>query len=529
MTFFFFLFFSSSITLEIYYEGDSPDEAALLEALRENEILFTTRTPKGITLSVFGKEEYFEILKVIEFSSARKRMSIIVRSPEGKIELFCKGADNVILERKSKNTDRDTLELLNTAITDFSRQGLRTLLIAHLPLSDEEYHDFALKYHEAETSLDGRQERMEAIAEDIESNLTILGATAVEDALQDDVAETIDYILKCGIRVWMLTGDKLETAISIGKSTKFLTDDMQQMIVDTEDSSATGEKLQSFLRQVHAGKDSSDGIEMSRGGASALIITGKALVFALKDFPDQFLEVSDMAKSVICCRVSPLQKSQVVKLVRQKEKCVCLSIGDGANDVSMIQVANIGVGVIGLEGTQAVRASDFAFKEFRALKRLIAIHGRYSYIRMTKLILYSFYKNLVFIYPQFWAGIFMAWSGEALYHELIYTCYNLVFTSVPPLLMAFLEKDIDIDTINKYPQAYHAVKKDEYFSKTRMAWWFASSFYQGIVIYFTMILGYDEGIRTPDGREYGGFFLTSQHMGYFTLTTVLIKWSMVVK
>jgi len=252
-------------------------------------------------------------------------------------------------------------------------------------------------------------------------------------------------------------------------------------------------------------------------------------VYALKDFPDIFLELSTKATSVICCRVSPLQKSQVVKLVRQKEKCVCLSIGDGANDVSMIQMANIGVGIIGLEGTQAVRASDFAFKEFRALRRLISVHGRYSYIRMTKLILYSFYKNLVFMYPQFWSGAYMAWSGQAMYHELVYTCFNLVFTSVPPLLMAFLEKDIDIPTISKYPQAYMTVKRDEYFSKTRISWWFASSLYTGLILYFFLILGYGEGTRSSDGREWGGFFVMQANIGYFVLTTVLIKWAMILK
>lgn len=180
----------------IYYEGDSPDEAALLEALRENDILFTKRTTKGITLSVFGKEENFEILKVIDFSSARKRMTIIVKSPEGNIELFCKGADNVILERQAKNTDRDFLEMLNTAITEFSRQGLRTLLVAHVPLTEKEYEEFAAKYNDAETSIEGRQEKMEAVAEELEQNLTILGATAVEDKLQEEVAETIDYLLR---------------------------------------------------------------------------------------------------------------------------------------------------------------------------------------------------------------------------------------------------------------------------------------------------------------------------------------------
>lgn len=142
-----------------------------------------------------------------------------------------------------------------------------------------------------------------------------------------------------------------------------------------------------------------------------MVITGKALVYALKDHSEKFLELTECCRSVICCRVSPLQKSQVVKLVRKEKKRLCLAIGDGANDVSMIQVANIGVGIIGLEGTQAVRASDFAFKEFRALKRLVAIHGRYSYIRMSKLILFSFYKNLAFIFPQFWAGYWTAWSG----------------------------------------------------------------------------------------------------------------------
>ena len=328
----------------------------MLDGLRSSDILFTAKTQKGVTLQFLGEEQKFETLKIIEFNSTRKRMSMIVRTPEGKIELFCKGADNVILERASKDLDRDYKELLTTAVADFSRIGLRTLLVAYIPLTEETFAAFMKEYHEAETAIDGREDKMQAAAEKLEKNLIILGATAVEDKLQDEVAETIAYLIKAGIRVWMLTGDKLETAISIGRSTQFLNESMKLMVVDTDDTAKTGETMTKLLAENGAVKDA---------GNRALIITGKALVYALADHADDLLKLSEMCQSVICCRVSPLQKSQVVKLVRKKKGRICLSIGDGANDVSMIQVANIGVGIIGLEGTQAVRASDYAFKEFK--------------------------------------------------------------------------------------------------------------------------------------------------------------------
>jgi len=476
-------------------------------------------------VNFFDKEEKYEILKVIEFTSARKRMSMIVRTPEGKIELFCKGADNVIMERRSKQLDPTMIEDMNTAISEFSRIGLRTLLIAHVPLSDSDYEKFKEEFHHAETSLDNREEKMQEVAEKIEQNLMILGATAVEDKLQEDVAETIDYLIRCGIRVWMLTGDKLETAISIGKSTKFLAEDMNFLIIDTEESSQTGERLDLLIQEARGGIETPQGTELKPLNSNAMIITGKSLVHALKDYPDKFLELSEMSKSVICCRVSPLQKSEVVSLVRKKRNRICLSIGDGANDVSMIQKANIGVGIVGLEGAQAVRASDFAFKEFRTLKRLIAVHGRYSYIRMAKLILYSFYKNLTLIYPQFIGGFYTGWSGVPLYNQFVLTCFNIFFTSLPPFFMAIFEKDLDEKTIYEYPQAYLLIRSDYHFNWKRVVEWNLSSIIHGVLLFFFFFLSYNEGVLSSSGQELGGFYLTNVLMAYLVLTIVLVKYA----
>jgi len=512
---------------KLTYEGDSPDEAALLDALRQNDVLFTKRTPKGLTVEFFGKEENFELLRTIEFNSARKRMSVIVRSPEGKIYLFCKGADNIIMDRRSKDISSDELEYLTTSINEFSRNGLRTLLIGYIPMEEKDYEAFQAKMREAETAMDNREDKVQEVTDRIEQNLLILGATAVEDKLQIDVDKTIDYLIKCGIHVWMLTGDKLETAISIGKSTKILTEDMNLMIIDTEESRQTKDKFDYYLQEVREGRESKDATEMKSKQNNAMVVTGKALAFALEECADKFLELSQYTKSVICCRVSPLQKAMVVKLVRTKKKRVCLSIGDGANDVSMIQVANIGVGIIGLEGNQAVRASDFAFKEFRALKRLISVHGRYSYIRMSKLILFSFWKNLVMIFPQFWSGFYTGWSGVPLYHEFFLTCFNLVFTSLPPFFLAIFEKDVQPETINRYPEVYKTIKNDQSFNWKRDVEWGMSAFIQGIILYFTMNLSYNEGHITEDGIEYG-YFLTVADMGFIVLTTILVKWAFVI-
>jgi magnesium-transporting ATPase (P-type) len=177
---------------------------------------------------------------------------------------------------------------------------------------------------------------------------------------------------------------------------------MNLIIINEENKNATRESLNKKLTAIRGQKD--QGVEMD---VLALVIDGKSLTFALeKDLEKVFLDLAVMCKAVICCRVSPLQKALVVKLVKRHLKALLLAIGDGANDVSMIQAAHVGVGISGVEGLQAARSADVAIGQFRYLRKLLLVHGQWSYHRLSKMILYSFYKNLALFMTQFWVHRF---------------------------------------------------------------------------------------------------------------------------
>jgi phospholipid-transporting ATPase len=218
----------------------------------------------------------------------------------------------------------------------------------------------------------------------------------------------------------------------------------------------------------------------------------------------KFLEIGCNCRSVICTRVTPLQKALVVKLVKKnRPKCLTLAIGDGANDVSMIQEAHIGVGIMGKEGTQAVRAADYAFGEFRFLQRLLTVHGRYNLLRLSNVILYSFYKNFVFIMIQFLMGFFNNWSGQLVYEELFFTAFNVVFTSFPPLLYAIYERDLEDKDIDAHPELYIEVRNGLFWSEWKIAFWFMISLLHSGLIFLSVYFTNFEGAADNDGYSSG--------------------------
>lgn len=379
---------------QIKYQAASPDEGALVQGACDLGYKFVTRRPKSVSILVEGEELEFQLLNICEFNSTRKRMSTIFRCPDGKIRLYCKGADTVIMERLvtgSPNIER-TLQHLEEYATD----GLRTLCLAYREISETEYQEWASVFNKAATTINNRAAELDKAAELIEQDLTLLGATAIEDRLQDGVPETIATLQTAGIKVWVLTGDRQETAINIGMSCKLISEEMILILVNEETKEATRETLQRRLTACRAAPESEPEV-------FALVIDGKSLGYALeKDLEKDFLDLAVMCKAVVCCRVSPLQKALVVKLVKRHLKAILLAIGDGANDVSMIQAAHVGIGISGMEGLQAARSADIAIGQFRYLRKLLLVHGAWSYQRLSKLILFSFYKNITLYMTQFW-------------------------------------------------------------------------------------------------------------------------------
>jgi len=372
------------------YKAQSPDELAFVDFARSIGVVFLSRTTKGMNLCVYGLERHVQLLAILEFSSARKRMSVLVRMWDGRILLITKGADSVILEQCSRDhISAATSEQLEA----FAGDGLRTLCLASRIVEEKEAMEWLTEWTKANNVIDNRDAAADACAAKIEHSFKLLGATAIEDKLGAGVPEAIALLAKADIKIWMLTGDKLETALNIGYSCRLLSRDMLVLMVS---ASTKDETLRQMLDARHKMSLEPEGTDF------ALLIDGDALTHALSEQnKDMLLDIACSCMAVICCRVSPLQKALVVKLVKDGLECMCLAIGDGANDVSMIREADIGIGIAGQEGYQAVMTADYAIAQFRFLAKMILVHGRWSYIRTVRLIMSFFLKNITWVLMQF--------------------------------------------------------------------------------------------------------------------------------
>ena len=519
------------------YQAQSPDEDALVSAARNFGFVFKERTPRSITIAFNGQEEIYELLCILDFNNVRKRMSVILRR-NGKIRLYCKGADTVILERLAPG-DEEMKAATQEHLDKFATEGLRTLLCGIKDLTEDTFQTWKTAHHEAAIALTDREEKLDFVYNEIEKNLHLVGATAIEDKLQDGVPQTIQNILTAGIKLWVLTGDKQETAINIGYSSNILTDELykdEPFIVDGDTHASVQQQLTEikqtmqgvldnnpnkdaklrshnhedlsmstfsdasslddkehpygghtngivksekvieserdkdpykhgpsrgngttvFEKEIHQSPISSPTSPFSIGGEDfALVVNGHSLVHALTpELELLFLSVAENCGSVICCRVTPLQKAMVVELVKKYKKAVTLSIGDGANDVSMIKTAHIGIGISGQEGMQAVLASDYSISQFRFLERLLLVHGRWSYYRMCKFLRYFFYKNFAFTLCHLWYAFFCGFSATTLFEDRFIAVYNLFYTSQPVLALGIFDQDVNDKLSVKFPKLY---------------------------------------------------------------------------
>ncbi|SCU84713.1 LANO_0C02168g1_1 [Lachancea nothofagi CBS 11611] len=474
----------------IKYQAASPDEGALVEGAAALGYKFIVRRPNSVTILIesTGEEHVYQLLDICEFNSTRKRMSGIFRMPNGEIKLFCKGADTVIMERLS-NENNPYTEATMRHLEDYAAEGLRTLCLAARTIPEPEYIEWKKVYDAASTTLDDRAQKMDDAAELIEKNLFLIGATAIEDKLQDGVPEAIHTLQDAGIKIWVLTGDRQETAINIGMSCRLLSEDMNLLIVNEESKEATRRNLTEKLKAIGDHQ-----ISQQDMNSLALVIDGKSLTFALEsDLEDYLLEIGKMCKAVICCRVSPLQKALVVKMVKRKTKSLLLAIGDGANDVSMIQAAHVGVGISGMEGMQAARSADFAIAQFKYLKKLLLVHGSWSYQRISQAILYSFYKNIALYMTQFWYVFTNAYSGQSLMESWTMTFYNVFFTVLPPFVMGVFDQFVSSRLLDRYPQLYKLGQKGQFFSVTIFWGWVINGFYHSAITFVGSYLIYRGG------------------------------------
>ena len=543
---------------KIRYQAQSPDEAALVTTAKDLGFVFLDRTNDELEANILGAEVKFQILNIVEFTSARKRMSVLFRTPEGTILLYIKGADSTIYERLASGQD-DMILKTTEHLNAFASEGLRTLCLAYRLVPEEEYQRWLKEYQVAETKITDREKALDDVADQIERDLTLLGATAIEDRLQDGVPECIARLARGGIKIWMLTGDKMETAINIGFSCNLLNDAMVLVVIKGTDKKSTVEQIEEALKGCFdidpevvrgvserqesrrradtfrrlAGKKFEEEIKAKSTGKIALIIDGHSLKFALeKDCKPVLVQLATRCKAVICCRVSPLQKAQVVALVKRAMNTMALAIGDGANDVSMIQEANIGVGIQGLEGMQAVLASDYAIAQFSYLNKLLLVHGRWSYFRTAEMTLLMFYKNMVWTTVLFWYQIYCGWSSAILYDYFLILFYNVVYTGLPPILIGVFDQDVMAKTALEVPEVYvHGIKQELYTLK-RFSLYMIDGVYQSLVEFFIgyWVAGEDSIYSSGQNTDLKSFGLVSAsiavlHAGlYMGLNTYHWTW-----
>ncbi|XP_056326707.1 probable phospholipid-transporting ATPase VD [Danio aesculapii] len=480
---------------ELLYEAESPDEAALVQAAKAYGCTLLGRSPEQVLVAIPGTGPLsISLLHVLPFHSARKRMSVVVRHPlTGEVVVYTKGADNVIMELAKQAEDdfsREVMELTQRHLDQYAREGLRTLCVAKKVLGEQEYEAWMKRHEYAETSIENREELLLESAERLETDLTLLGATGIVDRLQEEVPETIEALQEAGIKVWVLTGDKQETAINIAFACKLLrpTDHILMANCDSKEvCEARLQELQLEIQQV----TKADEPEGDCSSDCVLVIDGRTLDYALqKELQGAFLDLTCCCRSVICCRSTPLQKSQVVRLVRDKLEVMTLAIGDGANDVSMIQMADVGVGISGQEGMQAVMSSDFAISRFKFLRKLILVHGHWCYARLANMILYFFYKNVMYVNLLFWYQFFCGFSGSTMTNSWVLIFFNLLFTSVPPLVYGVLDKDVSAETLLKLPDLYKSGQNSQAYLPSTFWLNILDAFYQSLVCFFIPYFAY---------------------------------------
>lgn len=629
------------------FQASSPDELALVRAAQELDYMVVDRDASVITVKTYPRgrdkdpaEERYEILDVIEFSSMRKRMSVLVRFPDGRTCVICKGADTIVMQRlrlaalanqkvaeiehrnskrksmeaheamsrKSERLsmsrpsmsislsgrrssaalprtslpgaskkvlraelnnwlserehdvdilheedasahysprpsthgipgrlslavsearssfqtdDEDPEELVEEAlavddsaavercfqhINDFATEGLRTLLYGYRFLDEQEYLSWKKLYQDATTSLVDRQQMIEAAGEQIEQDLELGGATAIEDKLQRGVPEAIDKLRRANIKLWMLTGDKRETAINIGHSCRLIKDYSSVTVLDHE----TGQVEQLIAATILD-------ISNNKVAHSVIVVDGQtlALIDADRSLADLFTKLAVLADSVICCRASPSQKAGLVKAVRNKVKgSITLAIGDGANDIAMIQEAHVGIGITGKEGLQAARTSDYSIAQFRFLSKLLLVHGRWNYIRICKYTVSTFWKEYLFYLTQ---AVYQRWTGytgTSLYESWSLSMFNTLFTSLPVIFIGIFEKDLLPQTLLAVPELYTKGQRNGGFNFRIYLGWIFMGTAEAMLIFFLMLGLYGDATWTGDQSLYA--------LGSLTFTACII-------
>lgn len=453
----------------ITYQASSPDEVAIVRWTESVGLSLVARDRTSVSLRTSdGSTLHFDILEVFPFTSESKRMGIVIRERgTGEITFYQKGADVVMAKIVAQN------DWLDEECGNMAREGLRTLVVGRRRLTQDNWLVFERAYKAARVQVEDRNEAMVgAIAEHLENNLELLGLTGVEDKLQEDVKMTLELLRNAGIKVWMLTGDKIETATCIAISSKLVA---RNQYVHQVAKLRTPDAVRDMLDFLRSKLD------------CCLVIDGESLQVCLDSFKDEFIELATQLTAVVACRCSPTQKADVARLIRTHTRKRVCCIGDGGNDVSMIQAADVGLGIVGKEGKQASLAADFSITQFSFLTKLLVWHGRNSYKRSAKLAQFVIHRGLIISIIQAVFSSVFYFAPIALYQGWLMVGYATVYT-MAPVFSLVLDRDVSEDLALLYPELYKDLTKGRSLSAKTFTTWLMISTYQGGAIMILSLL-----------------------------------------
>ncbi|XP_043364172.1 probable phospholipid-transporting ATPase IIB isoform X3 [Dermochelys coriacea] len=488
------------------YQASSPDEVALVQWTESVGLTLVNRDLTSMQLKTPGGQILtYYILQVFPFTSESKRMGIIVRDEStGEVTFYMKGADVAMSTIVQYN------DWLEEECGNMAREGLRTLVVAKKSLTEEQYQDFENRYNQAKLSIHDRALKVAAVVESLEREMELLCLTGVEDQLQADVRPTLEMLRNAGIKIWMLTGDKLETATCIAKSSHLVS--RTQDIHVFRPVSSRGEahlELNAFRRKHDC----------------ALVISGDSLEVCLKYYEHEFVELACQCPAVVCCRCSPTQKAHIVKLLQHHTGKRTCAIGDGGNDVSMIQAADCGIGIEGKEGKQASLAADFSITQFKHIGRLLMVHGRNSYKRSAALGQFVMHRGLIISTMQAVFSSVFYFASIPLYQGFLMVGYATIYTMFPVFSLV-LDQDVKPEMALLYPELYKDLTKGRSLSfKTFLIWVLISIYQGGILMYGALLLFESEFVHVV-AISFTALILTELLMVALTIRTW--HWLMVV-
>lgn len=451
------------------FQASSPDEVALVRFCERIGLSLESRDDSSITLkTVSGKLLVYQILEIFPFTSASKRMGIVLKDSANVIHFYVKGAETAI------STMIESSEWMDEEVETMASEGLRTLVFAHREVSPSDYESFRLRYHRAKSLLQNRETQVLAAQASLEKEMELIGVSGVEDRLQEGVRECLETLRFAGLRVWMLTGDKVETAKCIARSAR-LVDRFQEMFTISGDDK---ERVVHALDQFGTKRD------------CALVIDGKALEICLEYYESEFFAKACEAPALICCRCSPQQKADIVALAKRYSGKLVAAVGDGGNDVSMIQTANIGLGIVGKEGNQASLAADFSVNEFRYIERLLLWHGRNSYQRSARLSQFIMYRGAVIAVIQAVFSSLFFFAPLPIYTGWVAVGYSTFYTSLPVFSLV-IDQDVTEKKVYEFPKLYEELQKGRSLSFKTFFIWMLQSVYQGGAIMIASLVLFD--------------------------------------